>query len=265
MKVFAIGASRNIGYYTALNLLQQNHTVVFFLRNTSVFDADADLKPYIESGSAQLVKGDALSENDLKAAWNEALSSGPIDVVLFSVGGIPGFSFTKGFVVTPGNLCAAALLNTLATFSQSTTPPHPQPRLIVITVLGLTKASHASLPLPIRGLWATMPGPHADKLGMEKLVHHSAGWTPEWNEKGPSEEILLPGWEARLPEKGWLKHAVVVRPALLTDGQERGKYRVGEELKGVYSVSRRDVAHFISNDVLPNWEKYDGKGWSIAY
>lgn len=106
MKVFAIGASRNVGYYTALGLLKasENNNVVFFLRNLSVFDEDADIQPFIKSGHAKLVKGDALNEDDLKNAFAQATSDGiPIDVVIFSLGGPPSFSITKGFVVSPPN------------------------------------------------------------------------------------------------------------------------------------------------------------------
>ena len=80
---------------------------------------------------------------------------------------------------------------------------------------------------------------------------------------------------AGFPKKGGLKDIVVVRPALLTDGgcyaekalpQNKTPYRVSDgELSGAYTVSRRDVAHFIVEDLLPRWEECKGKCISIAY
>ncbi|KAG9031166.1 hypothetical protein FS837_003090, partial [Tulasnella sp. UAMH 9824] len=64
MKVLAIGASRNIGYFAALNLLRAGNTIIFQLRNISAFDEDAEMRPFVKSGQAKLVKGDALVEDD---------------------------------------------------------------------------------------------------------------------------------------------------------------------------------------------------------
>lgn len=52
---------------------------------------------------------------------------------------------------------------------------------------------------------------------------------------------------------------------MLTDGVEKGKYKTGENLSGLYSISRKDVAHFIANDLSQNWEKWDGKAVEIGY
>ncbi|KAG9014702.1 hypothetical protein FRB94_010549 [Tulasnella sp. JGI-2019a] len=268
MKFFAIGASRNIGYYSALRLLGQGHQVVFLLRKTNVFDDDAAMKPHIDSGSAKLVKGDALVETDMTAAWEAATSDGPIDVVIFTVGGVPSFSITKlGAVLDRPDLCSTALLNTFSTMPKVTAgsiASSPQPRFIIITSNGVTKDSHAKLPYLMRPVYAMLESPHADKIGMERICHYSAGWASEWKEDGPSEVVLASGWESKLPGKGWLKHMIVVRPAFLTDGQAVKEYRVGEQLEGVYTVSLRDVAHFIAGDLLDNWEKYDGKAISIG-
>jgi len=60
MKVFAVGASRNIGYYAATALLKEGHSVTFLLRNPTIFDNDETIKPFVQSNQAKLVKGDAL-------------------------------------------------------------------------------------------------------------------------------------------------------------------------------------------------------------
>jgi NAD(P)-dependent dehydrogenase (short-subunit alcohol dehydrogenase family) len=87
MKFFALGASRNIGYGAALRLMKAGHSFTFLLRNPSVFDGDANMTPYIASKQAQIVKGDALSLEDIQNAWKEAEADGvPIDYVIYSVG-----------------------------------------------------------------------------------------------------------------------------------------------------------------------------------
>lgn len=86
MKVFAVGSSRNIGYYTATGLLKQGHTVIFLVRNPTVFDDDEEVKSYIYSGKAMVVKGDALVPEQVQSAWQEANSEGAVDLVVFSVG-----------------------------------------------------------------------------------------------------------------------------------------------------------------------------------
>jgi hypothetical protein len=58
---------------------------------------------------------------------------------------------------------------------------------------------------------------------------------------------------------------MIVRVALLTDGKEKGVYKVGAgEVEG-WTVSRRDVAHFIVDAVTNRWEQYGGRQVSIAY
>ena len=52
-----------------------------------MFDDDAVIKPYLDSGRAILVKGDALSADDVASAWKKAAQvNGRIDYVIFSVG-----------------------------------------------------------------------------------------------------------------------------------------------------------------------------------
>jgi NAD(P)-dependent dehydrogenase (short-subunit alcohol dehydrogenase family) len=87
MKVFAIGATRNIGYGATLRLLKGGHNVTFLARNPAVFDEDINMKTFVSSKQAKIVKGDALNAEDIKNAWNEAESDGAsVDLVLFSVG-----------------------------------------------------------------------------------------------------------------------------------------------------------------------------------
>ena len=84
----------------------------------------------------------------------------------------------------------------------------------------------------------------------------------------------LGNWSDRghLPEKGAIKELVVVRPALLTDGEckadkSEGAYRVSEQyLCNGYRVSREDVSHFIATRLFSNeWSEWEGKILHIAY
>lgn len=119
--------------------------------------------------------------------------------------------------------------------------------------------------------------PLADKLGAERVVAHCAGWDWDPTDGEPIEEVLGSGWQDKqgLPGTGSLKNSVVLRPAWLTDGEclgdaaaEEGKalpYRAGTGEVSGYTISRKDVAHFIAEGILKDWERWGGKQLSIAY
>ncbi|KAG8995322.1 hypothetical protein FRB90_000209 [Tulasnella sp. 427] len=264
MKVLAIGASRNLGYFAALNILKgdESCTVGFQLRNVSAFDEDAEMQQFVKSGRAKLIKGDALVEDDVRKTWNEANADAiPVDVVLFTVGGTPKFTLTRGLVIDPPNLCTSALLNVLSTLPRT----QPQPKLIAITSNGVTPSTHGGLPFLSRAFYALITVPHADKFGMERALYWSAGWAWKESDGEPEAHILPHDWQARLGgQEGWLKDVVVVRPAILTDGVETGKWKAGVELPGLWTVSRKDVAKFVSDEVLKEG-KWDGKPVSVGY
>jgi len=115
--------------------------------------------------------------------------------------------------------------------------------------------------------------PHKDKCGAEEVVAHCAGWNWDARDSG-GEEILGLDWENRIPfvGRGQLKSIMVVRPALLNDGECRAEvkgskaYRVKEGgLECGWSVSRKDVAHFLVEGVVKHWQEWEGKGVTIAY
>jgi hypothetical protein len=179
------------------------------------------------------------------------------------------FSIIKGFQISPANLVTASILNVLRTYPAST----PQPHLIAITSTGTTRLSHSQLPLAYKPLYSwLLPQPHKDKLGVERVISYSAGWP--WDEKRDvlGEEILSQDWEGDLPSPGWLRDVVIVQPAILTDGgcraEERGEphgTRAGEVLKGAYTVSRKDVAWWIVEKCLKDWEAWKNKRVVLAY
>ncbi|KLO12063.1 hypothetical protein SCHPADRAFT_929503 [Schizopora paradoxa] len=264
-KVLIFGGSKNIGYYSGLRLLEKGATVCYQLRRPNIFDNDEEMQKYITSGKAIIIPGDALKEDDVRRAWEKAAEDGvPVDTCIFTVGGYPSFSITKGFVQDPHNLCTACMLNVLATM-----PRDAPPKLIFLSSVGLTKETHKAIPFALKPVYGVMlKVPHNDKLGMETAVAYAAGWT--WKDV-PPEGVLPEGWRARLPESGFEKHVVLVRAALLTDGKSKGDkegnkaYRVSQEELGGYTISRRDIAHFIVEQALQEWEKFEGKVLNVGY
>ncbi|KAL1713603.1 hypothetical protein EV715DRAFT_277188 [Schizophyllum commune] len=237
--VLILGGSKNIGYYAAVRLLDAGATVTFMLRNTAAFDADPVLQRNIGAGKACLVQGDGLKQDDVARAWAEAAKDRPVDTLLSTVGGTPKFSLTKGFLTEPHNL-----------------------------------RSHASLPCVFKPFYAhALAVPHRDKLGVERVLAHCAGFPWDEGEPEPAEDIVGANWRERkgLPAAGELQKVLIVRPALLTDGEceaDKGMaqpYRASEEELGGYTVSRKDVGHFIAKAILADWEKYEGKIINVGY
>ncbi|KAJ2919831.1 hypothetical protein MD484_g607, partial [Candolleomyces efflorescens] len=277
LNVLVVGGSRNIGYHASIRLLNQGSTVTFLLRSPSAFDNDATIQEHIKSGKARLVKGDALNSEDAKAAWAEASRDKPVDLFLSTVGfaGTPSFHPLKGFVISPANLVTQSLLNFLCTIPKDA----PVPKVVVVTTAGSTPTSRKKTPLLLSPMYYYLLGPPLkDKLGAERVLAHCAGW--EWNpaDGEPLEEITGKDWQKRegLPAPGTLKDAVVLRGAIYTDGEcradaaaEQGKplpYRTGpaSEFSG-YTISRKDLAHFVVEGVLKDWDQWKGQQIGIAY
>jgi len=289
LNVLSLGGSRNIGYYSALKLLKTGATVTFLLRNPAMFDADTAMQPYLASGQVRRVKGDGLVKDDVARAWAEAARErSKIDYLIFTVGGKPRFAgLSRGFVIDPPNLVTQCLLNALSTIPSSLPQ---QPRILVITAAGITPTSHASLPFVVKPLFKHFVAvPHADKLGAEKVLHYLTAGLPSWNpstDGEPPAEVLPSGWERTtggLPQPGTLQHVMILRPSILTDGESLGdKYDVednrakGKKTKttyrvsaegdlGGYTVSRKDVAHFVADVVLNRWDTFENKIVNISY
>lgn len=153
------------------------------------------------------------------------------------------------------------------------TSSRPTVKLVIITTLGLTKASHSLLPLLYKPLYSFgLKFAHEDKAGVEEIAARCAGW--EWKSDLGGEKILGSGWTDTegLPETGSLKNIVIIRPAVFTDGDcqadTKGSagYRVKESdgLAG-YTISRRDVSHFLVEGVLKDWDTWGNKKVDIAY
>jgi len=296
MHFLVFGGSRNIGYFTTLRLLNQGHSATLLLRNDKVFDNDERMKPHVESGRAQLVKGDALVVDDVKRAWEKATDLGrTVDYVLFTLGATPdmsSFKLTKGFTINPPNITTKAILNVLCTIPESAA----RPKVIAATSTGVTKDS--PIPLVYRPLYGyLLRGPHADKLGLERILAYATG--RKWDDKEPREDITTVDgikWQDRdgLPTTGSLETLVLRLPMLVEPKQkgappkakasgasqpsdadnqadtkkeeeEKPKYRVGgPELSGLYTITRDEVGHFITEDAVKNWDQYKGKAITVS-
>ncbi|KAG6897988.1 hypothetical protein C0992_007942 [Termitomyces sp. T32_za158] len=282
MNILVIGGSRNIGYHAAQRFLEAGHHVTFLLRNLSIFDNNDVIQKFVESKKAHLVRGDALIRADVERAWNAAaanVETGVVDVLLFTVGARTSqgkFHITKGLLISPPNLVTSALLNSLSTL------PSPHPKIIIVSSTGISRRSKAVLPYPLRILYSYMGAAvHRDKCGVERLAAHVTGWNWDAGDFGePREDILDSAgkWKMTpgLPTPGSLENVLVVRPALLTDGEcmaekakgqpnSRAPYRVSEEDFSAWTVSRKDVAHFIFDTVVNRWDEFGGKRINIGY
>jgi len=273
LNILVIGGSRHIGYYSALRFLDAGSTVTFLLRSPTTFDDDQSIQNYVKSGKARLIKGDGLVLDDVRNVWAAASSDRPVDVLIFTVGfsGNPKFHPIKGFVMSPHNLVTQCLLNVLCEMPKI----KPLPKVITLSAIGVSPSSRSQVPLLLKAFYGYMIAhPLQDKLGTERVIYHCAGWNWDPKDGEPKEDIMGNGWQERdgLPASGELNNAMVLRPAVLNDGEcvaDSGKagppYRVAEgHIKG-WSVSRKDVAHFIFDAVTNHWDEYGNKQVSIAY
>ena len=271
------------------HVAESGATVTFLLRKPEVFDNNETIQKYIGEGKARLVKGDALVKDDVRRAWAESSAGddgAPVELLIFTVGelgflsweffhelnGHPGptngkFHITKGFLISPENLITQAILNVLETL------PASQPKIIAISSIGVTAASRKALTFFLWALYGyLLPQAHRDKRGAEQIYAHIAGFS--WDTKdnvGP--DILEENWMARVPPQGQYKNLVIIRPAMLTDGPsladkhpEKEAYRVqDDDVSGAYTISRRDVSHFLVEKVVKHWDSWSGRRVSIAY
>ncbi|KAF5323739.1 hypothetical protein D9619_012991 [Psilocybe cf. subviscida] len=299
LNILVVGGSRHIGYHAALRLLDAGATVHYLLRNPAVFDADERVQAHVQAGRARLHKGDALNEDSTREVWSKASEERPVDLLLFTVGftGAPKFSLTKGIIINPANLVTQCLLNLLCTMPKPTASTEIQTKLIILTSSGVTRASRALVPIPLKAMFGYLIAhPLADKFASERVLAYVAGWDAEgadktkgkgkgkdapkykWDgalEPEPSTDLTGEGWKNRtgLPARGTLPHAMILRAGLLTDGECRadaatdGKpvYRVAEGELGGYTISRKDVAHFILEAVTKRWSEYGDRQVNVVY
>jgi hypothetical protein len=210
-------------------------------------------------------QGDAKAPFDVaKALVSPTNTSHLVDTIYFSVGVYPKFAFSliQPFPLTDPTICESAMAAIFSAIDQlgnqgiTSTSSAEKPRLIAISATASAELRRG-LPWP----WMMAPlyswllsGPQTDKLKMEKLVLSDAG-SHIWS-------------------------FVIIRPAILTDGVERGvgNIRVGWEwyIDGVgerekapgpakgWTISRRDLGAWVFHSVVVEggWE---GRAVSLCY
>ena len=136
-------------------------------------------------------------------------------------------------------------------------------KLIAVSSVGLMQGNYAKIPFLFKYLYGTVfHSLLSDKLGMERVVAHAAN--KPWTDEEPAAGFLPDGWKSQLPQPGFLKDALIIRVAKLMNDEciadEKGldAYHVStKELSGS-TISREDVGHFIVEQALKNWSKYNG-------
>lgn len=278
--------------------LANGATVTYLLRPpAAALEADEGMKPYIRAGKAHFVKGDALNAEELAKGWEEAcrVGKGTVDLAYFTLGtshpfiltdhsilmyrlntgGTPTFHITQGFVITPVDLVTRCFLNFLRTIPPSLRAADTQPKLVAISSGGLTREGHEELPCVMKPFYSyLLAGPHDDKLGAETIAAHYIG--RDFTDP-VKPEILAPNWAdgEGVMGRGSYQKMVIVRPAFLTDGECNGDkadaggskapYKVGENEVTGYTISRKDVAHFIAGPLLREWDHWEGKCVAVTY
>jgi hypothetical protein len=56
-----------------------------------------------------------------------------------------------------------------------------------------------------------------------------------------------------------------LRAAMSNDGPDKEVYRATVGDCYAWFISRKDVAHFIAEELVPHWEQYDGNIVTIGY
>ncbi|TKY86837.1 hypothetical protein EX895_004478 [Sporisorium graminicola] len=267
--VLLIGATQGCGLETLLQLLnsQNPYTLTLLARNPDAFqqtlvERNAALanSPTL-STKLRVLKGDALKPADVSNAFAEAQRfGGNLDAVFFGVGGRLVFS-SNPFAqptLSPESICARSIRN--VTDALVALGQQDQPRLVVISSNGLGKHGHSLLPYLMRPLYSyLLPAPHIDKEHMETHLQSLAGLR---------DADFNPVPDAQLEKEPKIKKLVIVRPALLVNGEATKKFRVGPELRAGYTMRRSDVAYFVYNNLLggPQDEaQYVGKSIMLAY
>ncbi|WRT67823.1 uncharacterized protein IL334_004797 [Kwoniella shivajii] len=264
MNTVFLGASKGIGYFTLLNLLQNDRSTkaICLLRKPDLFNADARLQPFIEEGRITIVKGDATNEDDIRKLFQ----GGNVDLVVSSIGGAPKITWT-GFSIDQPHLCthgSIALLHVLQSLNQPTLP-----RVIVISSMGIGSA-HDDMYTSMKLLYHyTLEVPHQDKMSLEYLFHKASVSLP--NMVSPRDippKTLLSQENIDSIKENFLPEVIIVRPAAFFSSDEtmapKEKVRVEEKLK-TYSIKRTEVARFIAEDCIPGNQTWVNKCPVIGY
>ncbi|WWC70702.1 uncharacterized protein I206_104653 [Kwoniella pini CBS 10737] len=260
-----LGASKGIGYFTLLNLLQttKDWNTILLLRKPDCFDKNELIKPFIENGRIQIIKGDATNENDVENLFK----IGKVDLVISTIGATPSFGIT-GIKIDQPDLCtkgSIALLHVLQELNY-------QPRVIVTSSMGIGE-SHKDMPLAMRLLYSwLLEKPHQDKMSLQYLFHKSSKFLPNLNSsKDKPPKSLLSQSNIESIKSNFLNEVIIIRPAFMPTEEpfdalknpSKG-YKVKEDLS-CYTILRSDTGRFISEKCLPGQNEWVNKCPVIGY
>jgi len=288
--VVYLGASRGVGFaaYSRLAQLRPDIRSILLLRNPERFQSEeyAALSDDIKSRTV-LFKGDAHNKAQVEEAIN--MAGDDLEAVVFTIGFQPPNSTTAaikaaagGFKLDPPDICTRALTHVLVPFCEvyARQPESRKPRLVINSSMGMGAGAHKCLPFALKMLYTIMlKYPHQDKIAMEVVLHEALIPTPSYPSFFPSpseipSEIITPTALAALPKSIiHPSHALILRPALFTDGPEKGvdRVRAGQEgeIKSCYTISRLDVGGFAAACLADKdgelAKKWFGKQVVLAY
>ena len=216
--------------------------MTFLLRSPATFDDDQSIQKHVKSGKARLIKGDGLVLADVKNVWAAASLDRPVDVPLFTVGfsehhnnSVPFFHIYLLIPIPFNSRWIPWFPSNHRRCHIPTQPRHPMspkrsrrnaknnplPKVIVLSAIGVTPSSRSQAPFLLNTLYSYMISlPLQDKLGVERVISHCAGWNWNWKDGDPKEDLIGKGCQERegLPAPGHLKDAMILRPAMLNNG-----------------------------------------------
>ncbi|WWC62500.1 uncharacterized protein I303_105096 [Kwoniella dejecticola CBS 10117] len=260
-----LGASKGIGYFTLLNLLQttSDWSAVLLLRKPDCFDKNDSIRPFVENGRIQIIKGDATNEGDVKKLFQV----GQVDLVVSTIGASPSIGLT-GIKIDQPDLCTRGSVAMLHVLQELTY----QPRVIVTSSMGIGEA-HKDMPLTMRLLYSwLLDKPHQDKMSLEYLFHRSSKTLANLTSSHDTPpETLLSRTAIESTTPDFLNEVIIVRPAMMPTEEpfdalktpSKG-YRVEEGLR-CYTILRSDVGRFISEQCLPGQNEWVNKCPVIGY
>ncbi|GJE99099.1 hypothetical protein PsYK624_153450 [Phanerochaete sordida] len=110
--------------------------------------------------------------------------------------------------------------------------------------------------------------PHVDRFNVERVLAYADGALSE--DDGNRADILSEGWQdaESMPPRGDLNPVLVVRPAFLADGPEKGDAREGgaywiagdEKGSDGFAISKKDATHFIVDREIAEWSSGRASG-----
>ncbi|WWC88732.1 uncharacterized protein L201_003645 [Kwoniella dendrophila CBS 6074] len=263
------GASKGIGYFTLLSILENNQdwNTTLLLRKPDCFNDNHLIKPFIDNGRVKIIKGDATNEVDIRKCFDN--DNKRVDLVVSSIGAAPSFGLT-GIKIDQPELCTKGTLGLLHVLQELKTP---LPRLIIVSSMGIGQA-HQDMPLDMRLMYSwLLEKPHEDKKSLEYLIHRSgSGLVEMTSTKDIPSKTILSDSQIQSVKQNFLNEVIIIRPAFMPTEeafdakptQDKSKVRIEEGLK-CYTIKRSDVGRFIQEDCISPNCKWVNKCPVIGY